>query len=312
MSRERLVFDPKREEGFLRGLRQEVRESVLRREVGTAAYEAEFLPAYTREYKLVGERVFDAESGLFVADLTARGKRPEEVEAMERIEEGLRQRKTVVNFSPKIDVYGYDQNCVDFWRVEGEDIRWARIVVKNGFSELKEVWKNLGGQGEVGNELDLLARPVKTEMRMAEVIQMLDLMAWTSRHSKEEIDRVVERMSAIFFREFGLERMMEPEIIFRLWSAVTAELDRAENQWSVLTRGLGIRNYLYGEMRQVIRPSGGCAGLNMVGEFRGGQGYYVINSVSGLRVMKGVIPEGYRYCQKCGVWYRGEKCPFCG
>ena len=310
MMGERLVFDSERERNFLRGLPPEVREPVLIREVRTAAYEAEFLPTYSRDYKLVNGRVFDTESRLLVADLVARGGRPEEIEAIKSIEEGLRLGKMMINFSPRNAFYDYKQDCVDFWRVEGEEVRWKRIVVKNNFEELREVWKNLGGQGEIENEFDLLARPVISEKKIGEVLQMLDLTERISRVGKERIDRVVERLNGVFIREFGLEKMTQPEMIFRFWSAVTAELDNREDR-SLAFGGLEVRRYLYGNMRQAVRPSGGCSGFNLIGEF-GSQGYYVVKK--GGAMAEVVNRNGQRYCSVCGVKLaEGETvCHVCG
>jgi hypothetical protein len=62
----------------------------------------------------------------------------------------------VVNFSPKNEKYDYPQNCVDFWRRDGDKIIWLRFVTTDGLDDFRKVWKELGGEGEVENEFELL------------------------------------------------------------------------------------------------------------------------------------------------------------
>lgn len=302
-------FDPVREEVFLRGLMPGLRQRVLEREIKTAAYEA-FLVDFRRDYQWRDGRIYDEESGLYISDLTRKGDRPEEIMAMEAIERGLEKGKMVVNFSSKNEKYDYPQNCVDFWRKDGEKIIWLRFVTKNEYDGLVEVWRGLGGEGDISSEEDLLACPVETDERIADVFARLDFAGSESGVEKEEIDAVVLRLMAEFRREFGEERLLDSEMIFRLFSSVMAETKKGGSRGAVL-HDMPIDRYLYGQMMMVKSKTGGCAGFNMIGEFASGRGYFVVKSSEGVKVMKGAVPEDYTFCKKCGVWYPGEKCPFC-
>jgi len=302
-------FDPVREEVFLRGLMPVLRSRVLEREIKTAAYEA-YLVDFRRDYQWRSGRIYDEESGLYISDLTRKGDRPEETRAMEAIEKGLERGKMVVNFSPKNEKYDYPQSCVDFWRRDGEKIVWLRFVTKNEYASLVEVWKGLGGEGEVADEFDLLANPVETDEKIADVFARLDFVSSESGIGKEEIDVIVSKLASRFRQQFGEERLLDSEMIFRLFSAVMAEAERGKNIGATIL-DMPINRYLYGEMMMMKSKTGGCAGFNTVGQFATGMGYFVVKGAEGMKVMRGEIPEGYTFCKKCGVWYSGEKCPFC-
>jgi hypothetical protein len=304
-------YDPVLEAGFLVGLEPGVRGRVLEREVKTAVYEA-FLTSFRRDYQWRDGRIYDGESGLYISDLTSKGGRPEEMTAIKTIESGLEKGRMVVNFSPQNAFYDYPQNCVDFWRRDEEEIVWTRFVVQNRFKELALVWKDLGGEGEVTDEFELLAQPVETDEKLAEVLMRLELASENRVTSKMKIDGVVEGLAEEFRREFGDNLEKDPEKIFRLFSAAMVETRRNKgNDDGRVSVEIPADWYLYGQMVMVRTATGGCAGFNMVGQFGPGRGYFTVSGGEGVKVMKGLIPEGYTFCNKCGVWYSGGKCPFC-
>jgi len=308
-TREREGFDPIKEAAFLGRLAPEVRERVLESEIRTAAYEA-FLVDFRRNYQWKNGRIYDEESGLYISDLTKNSGRPEEIKAMGAIESGLEAGKMVVNFSPKNEKYDYPQNCVDFWRRDGEKIIWLRFVTKNGYEDFLKVWKDLGGEGDISDKFELLAKPVETEEKLADVFTRLDFAKKSEEIGREDIDMITACMVSKFRREFGDKMILDPNKIFRLLSAVMAEIKRGR-RGGVALADMPVDRYLYGQMVMAVVKTGGCASFNTVGQFGPGQGYFVVKSGEGMTVMKGNIPEGYVFCKKCGVWYSGEKCPFC-
>ncbi|MFA5828614.1 MAG: hypothetical protein WC841_04650 [Candidatus Shapirobacteria bacterium] len=300
-------FDPYAEARFLAGLPLGVRKAVLESEIKTAAYEA-YLVEFRRDYQWREGRIYDAESELYISDLIRSGNRPEEEAAMAAIEVGLEKGKMVVNFSPKNEKYDYPQNCVDFWRRYGDKIIWLRFVTTDEIEDFKRVWGELGGKGEVADKFEMLARPVETDEKLVDVFERLEVAKESGEVTREKICETVARLVSEFRSEFGEERLFHSETIFRLFSAVMAEIERGN---MITLADIPIDRYLYGEMMKVQVKTGGCAGFNTIGQFAQGQGYFVVSGGEGVRVMKGIVPEGYKFCSRCGVWHSGQKCPFC-
>ena len=68
---------------------------------------------------------------------------------------------------------------------------------------------------------------------------------------------------------------------------------------------------MYGVLTETkVEKSFGCSVTTTVGAFGEKIGYYILENG---KVIHGTIPEGegYKECQECHCWYKGEKCPFC-
>lgn len=315
IQQEYLGFNPQLEVNYLDSLDQniEIRKKVLESEVATAVQEA-FLNKFERKYSFVDGKIFDDETQRNIEESVWKCGRNPEIEAITKIQEGLDiGRKMVVHFSPANPEYDYPSNCVDFWWKNVDEVRWLRVVVENDFLDLKNVYENLGGEKEIENVMDLLAQPVGVDkINMGEILEMLDLVAEINKITDVKIRESVQTLMHGFAEKFGEEITTNSNVIFRLFSAAIAEAKRInededdyfedddEQMWQ----------YLNATMQMRSMQTGGCASMNSVADF-GGQSRYILMSGGNMEIIKGEIPEGFKLCEHCGLYYSGDKCPIC-
>ena len=306
-------FNPVVEADYLDTLGDiEIRKKVLESEVATAVQEA-FLNKFERSYNFVDGKIFDDEAKRNIEELVLRCGRTPEIEAMIKIQEGLDMgRKMMVHFSAANLEYDYPSNCVDFWWRTEHEVKWLRVVVKNDFIDLKNVYENLGGKNKPEDVMELLAQPVGVDgLNIGEVLEMLDLTAEINSITDVKIRESVQVLMRGFTEKFGEEIVNNPNVIFRLFSAAIAEakrineveidnqIDDEDNMWL----------YLNASLQMSLMQTGGCASFNSVADF-GVSRYIVINN-GAMEIVKGEAPEGYKLCEHCGLYYSGDKCPIC-
>lgn len=296
-------FSAEKEQVFLNRLPDEVKRVNLEWELKTQLAEDFGWLEFTSKYKFDQTgKIFDLKSGQGLVELTARGEIIEEIEAMKKIEIGLSQKSELVwvHFSPKNEKLGYGQNCVDFWRLNGDEVVWNRMVVKNDFEEMKKIRALFDGDSEIKNEMELLKSPVSVDLKLAEIFNLFELSESRNFEDFDYINRVVDKYLDEFDKDFGDELVNKSDLIFRLYSACFKKIRFGE---------INLEDYMYGIMREVrVEKSFGCFATTTVGSFGEKIGYYVLPSGE---VKKGAIPEGFKECKQCGCWYGGEKCPFC-
>lgn len=314
MTKEVVGFSPEKEKKFLERLNEGDRRRNLSQELKTQLEEDFGMVEFTLEYCFDDEgKLFDARSGQRAVELTARGGRDEETESIRKIERGLRENPeaTWIGFSPKNEKYNYPSNCVDFWRVvDNERVVWNRIVVKEGFEDMNRVRTFLSKEPKVKDNFEILASPIKTSgLKLTELFDLFRLNDVRNSCSLELIERVVKEYTDEFEKDFGKKLTKDPDLIFRLYSACYKAITKGYlhdgDGW--LSRS-DLRNYMFGEMQRVSQvDSFGCGVTTMVGEFGGKIGYYIVDG----QVKYGEVPDDYKECKKCGLFYKGEKCPFC-
>lgn len=314
MTKEVVGFSPEKEKKFLERLNEGDRRRNLSQELKTQLEEDFGMVEFTLEYRFDDEgKLFDARSGQRAVELTARGGRDEETESIRKIERGLRENPeaTWIGFSPKNEKYNYPSNCVDFWRVvDNERVVWNRIVVKEGFEDMNRVRTFLSKEPKVKDNFEILASPIKTSgLKLTELFDLFRLNDVRNSCSLELIERVVKEYTDEFENNFGKNLTKDSDLIFRLYSACYRAISNGyvSEGSEILNRG-DLKNYMYGEMQRVTQEeSFGCAVTTMIGEFGGKIGYYIVDG----QVKYGEVPDDYKECKKCGLFYKGEKCPFC-
>ncbi|MDD2483277.1 MAG: hypothetical protein PHE32_01060 [Candidatus Shapirobacteria bacterium] len=313
MNQERIKqvgFSAEKEEIFLRRLDNRNRRVNLEQELKTQLAEDFGLVEFTLKYKINSDgKIVDIISGQEIVELTSRGGIKEETESIGKIEEGLKNNpeKTFIHFSPKNENLGYPNNCVDFWRVVDDEVVWNRMVVKNNFEEMNKTRQVLSGEEKVENEMEILKSPIGVELKLAEVFDFFRLSEEKNITDLNKIEAVVEKYLEQFENEFGEKLTEDQELIFRLYS-ICHEASKRESEQRIMKRS-ELEIYMYGIMKEIkVEKSSGCAATTTVGSFGEKIGYYVL---SNGEVKKGVVPEGFKECKKCGCWYQGEKCPFC-
>jgi hypothetical protein len=296
-------FSPEKEEKFLKRLPDEIRRVNLDQELRTQLAEDFGLVEFTLKYRFNEKgKIVDLKSGSEIAELTSRGGIEEEIEAINKIENGLRTTpdQTWVHFSPKNEELSYPENCVDFWRVINGTVIWNRIVVKNDFSELNKTRKFLSGEDEAKDEMELLKSPIAVDLKLANIFDFFRLAESKNITNLKEIEEVVDDYLDEFNDNFGSKLTKDSGLIFALYSACYRKIELGN---------INLRDYMYGVRKNITEEkSFGCAVSTRVGEFGEKIGYFV---TEGGKVSYGTIPEGFKECKKCGCWYTGDKCPFC-
>lgn len=303
-------FSAEKEEVFLRRLDNRNKRVNLEQELKTQLAEDFGLVEFTLKYKFNKEgKIIDLLSGQEIVELTSRGEVEEETESISQIEEGLKNnpKKTWIHFSPKNEELGYPSNCVDFWRVVDEKVVWNRIVVKNDFEEMNRTRQFLSGKEKVKDEMEILKSPIEVDLRLEEIFDFFRLSEEKNITDLNKIEAVVKKYLDQFENEFGEKLNEDQKLIFRLYS-ICYEASKREKEQRTIRRS-EMEVYMYGAMVEMkVEKSFGCAATTIVGSFGEKIGYYIL---SNGEVKKGVIPEGFKECKKCGCWYAGEKCPFC-
>ena len=315
MEKEPVGFSPEKEKEFLERLDKLGRRENLAQELKTQLEEDFGFVQFTLEYRFDDNgRLYDPVSGQRTVELTARGGRDEETESIKKIEQGLREdpNSTWIGFSPRNEKYYYPSDCVDFWRVVDDGrVVWNRIVVKENFEDMNQIRSFLSGEPKVKDNFEILASPIKTSgLELTELFSLFRLNDIKNSCSLDLIERVVKDYTDEFENSFGKKLTENSNLIFRLYSACHEALSKQSIKESgpALSRD-ELRNYMYGEMLRVNEvESFGCAFSTAVGEFGSKIGYYITENG---QVKFGEIPDDYKECQKCGCWYKGEKCPFC-
>jgi hypothetical protein len=239
-------------------------------------------------------------------ELTDRGGIDEETKSIKTIEEGLQKNpeKTWIHFSPKNEVLGYPENCVDFWRMVEGEVVWSRMVVKNDFKEMNEVRRFLGEE-MMNNEMEMLGSPIEVDLKLSEIFDLFRLKERKNEIFLSEIEEVVENYLKEFEYDFGDRLTVNSNLIFRLYSICFNVLKSRSNGGFEIYE---LEDYMYGEMMGVREEeSFGCATTTTVGTFGEKLGYYVVEG----KVSFGRIPDNFRECKKCGCWHSGDYCPFC-
>jgi len=304
MKEKTIGFNPEIEKEFLKRLPDKIRRVNLDQELKTQLAEDFGLVEFTLKYKFSeAGKIVDLMSGLELVELTSRGGVKEETESIGKIEKGLRNNpeQTWIHFSPKNEKLGYPENCVDFWRMTGEEIVWNRMVVKNDFDSMNDLRNFLSGEEKVKDEIEILSRPIAVDkLKLTEIFDFFRLKESENMTDFKEIEEVVNDYLNDFNNDFSNRLTNDSNLIFRLYSACYKKIKFGE---------VILNDYMYGIMREVgMEKSFGCTATTMVGAFGEKIGYYIL---SNGEVKKGVIPEGFKECKQCGCWYSGEKCPFC-
>lgn len=314
MNKEKIIgFDPKLEEEFLKRLPSEIRKINLEQELKTQLAEDFGLVKFTLKYKFdENGKIVDLLSGQEIVELTSRGGIDEETESIRKIEEGLRNnsKQTWISFSPKNEKLGYDQNCVDFWRVVEDKVVWNRLNIKNNFEEMNKTRSFLSGEEKVKNEMEILQSPIATEgLKLAELFDYFRLSEEKNNIDFSYIEKIVERYIKEFGKDFDSDLTEKSEVIFRLYSACFNALkNKGSNNEIIISRD-SLESYMYGIMTGVkIEQSFGCSVTTTVGSFGEKIGYFISGNGE---VKYGKIPDNFKECKKCGCWYFGDKCPFC-
>jgi hypothetical protein len=253
----------------------------------------------------------DKLSGQGVVEMTARGGVDEETESIGKIERGLvnNPESIWIHFSPSNESLGYPDNCVDFWRrTSSNEITWNRIIVREDFEEMKRIRSFLSGGEESISQNDLVRSPIESGLKLSELFDLFSLNERNNNCNLELIESVVGRYTDEFNINFGEDLTSNPDIVFRLYSACYKAIEKGRINSNILSQ-YQLELYMFGEMNRVVSvESGGCSVATTIGEFGEKIGYYVGSSG---RVKFGEIPNGYKKCEECGCWYKGEKCPFC-
>lgn len=295
-------FSPKKEENFLKRLPNEIRRVNLDQELKTQLAEDFCLVEFTLKYVFdKDENIVDIKSREKVMDVMIRGGVDEETESFRKIEQGLKEypEKTWIHFSPKNGKLGYPENCVDFWRIEGGEIIWNRMVVKNDFEEMNEIRKFMSGEEKVQNELEILKSPIGVELKIVEIFDLFRLKESGNITDFREIEEVVGDYLNDFSGDFGDDLTGDSNLIFRLYSACYKKIKFGN---------ISLRDYMYGQrLGERIENSFGCAAATTIGTFGERIGYFIVDG----KVSYGEIPSGFKECKQCGCWYKGDKCPFC-
>ncbi len=278
-------FNPELERQFLAGVLNP--DLVLRRELETQLGEDVGLIQFHRDYDWDSQdRLVDRESGWVMAEMLV----GEEGRWMEQIETILRRGENVVHLRPIREEGQVD--CLDFWYRTDRKIKWVRVVVE-----------------DLGEDVALW--PMETKMNLAQTLNLFELSRSRTDLTMDQIKQVTEEMLVRFLAEYGDRLYEDTELISRLYAAITAEADRLTGV-GVVPRNWKAdldnrtRRYMRDRMVMAERQSFGCAGSTMVGTFRiemqGGQ----------MKIIKGALPEGnWKLCDKCGLYYQGDKCPIC-
>jgi len=302
MKEKKIGFNPEIEKQFLKRLPDKIRRVNLDQELKTQLAEDFGLVEFTLKYKFSeAGKIVDLMSGLELVELTSRGGVKEETESIGKIEKGLRNNpeQTWIHFSPKNEKLGYPENCVDFWRVVGEEIVWNRMVVKNDFSLMNDLRNFLSGEEKVNNEMEILSRPIGVELKIVEIFDLFRLKESVNVTDFREIEEVVSDYLNDFSDYFGDRLTGDSKLIFRLYSACYKKIKFGD---------VILKDYMYGAMIEVrMEESFGCAAATTVGAFGEKIGYFIVDE----KVSYGEIPSGFKECKQCGCWYSGEKCPFC-
>ena len=307
-------FSSEKERVFLGRLDPENRKGTLELELTTQLTEDLGLVKFSRQFGLKEGKIVDLVSGGSVVELTERGGVEEETESIRKIEEGLKKNKkeSWIHFSPRNEILGYPENCVDFWRWVDNRVIWNRIVVKDGLERMKEVRKNLGDDKEVRDEMDILRLPIAVDLKLKEMFSFFTLAEKKCDYDYEVINGVVKKYLSKFTDEFGRNLTEDSELILRLYSLCSDRLRGGEFDFSeVVSRNdyRDLERYMYGIMNGLkTEKSFGCSGSTQVATFGEGYGYYIVDG----HVSFGKVPEGFRFCKKCGCYYEGDKCPLCG
>ena len=318
MSKERykkVGFDENLEADFLAGLDNfEMRKKVLEREVATAVNEV-FLQKFENGYDFVDGKIVDQETKRPIKNLVINCGREPEIEAMTKIHEELnKQKDLVVHFSPKNEEYDYPMDCVDFWWKKDKEVKWMRVVINNDFESVKKVYESIGGEKKQ-TVMEMLASPIGIDdFKIGEVLAMLDTAQEINKITDKKIRESVRILMDGFVEKFDEEIVENPQVIFRLFSAAIAEAKKI-NESEITYRENKIEQmweYLNAEMQVRTMTTSGCASVNNVGEFQSGVAMYLMSDGNGgFTLVKGEIPEGYKLCSHCQLYYKGDKCPIC-
>lgn len=305
-------FSSLNEKNYLDRISPNFKRQSLEQELKTQLAEDFGLIEFTLKYKIQNGKIIDLISGgQELVELTSRRGVDEEVISIKKIENDLinNPEKTCIYFSPKNEKLGYPQNCVDFWRVVDDEVVWNRMVVKNSFEEMNRVRTFLSGEKEVNNEMEILKSPIAVDLKLVEIFNFFQLNESKNIYSFDYIERVVIKYLSEFEDGFGEKLTNSDDLIFRLYSACWKALKVIEKDEELIVDRGELKSYMYGTMNKVsVERSSGCAATTTIGSFGEKVGWYVLPSGE---VVKGEIPDGYRYCEHCGCWYLGEKCPFC-
>ncbi len=310
----KIGFDQNLEESFLSGLDNfEIRKKVLESEIATAIHET-FLHKFENGYFFEDGKIIDKTTKSPLENMILNCGRLPETEAFLKIQNELdKNTELVVHFSPKNEEYDYPMDCVDFWWKNAVEVRWMRVVVNNNFDNLNSIYKDITGS-KVGSVMEMLSKPVGlNNMKIGEVLLMLDTMEEINSITSDEIRESVKVLMEGFLEKFDKEIVENPEVIFRLFSAAMAEAKKInkykERSLRVDLDREEMMMYLNAEMETKTMSTFGCASSNNVGEFNK---YIIIRNNDGsFKISRGEAPEGYKYCEHCGMYYDGEKCPVC-
>ena len=275
----RAGFSPEKEAKFLGRLDRSRRRANLEQELKTQLAEDFGLIEFSLKFDLDERgKIVDRLSGEEIVELTARGGVEEETESVKQIEAGLKEfpESIWVHFSPKNEKLAYPSDCVDFWRYDGGEIIWNRVVVRNNLEEMNRIRNWLIGENKKMTEWEILAAPVKVEgLNLGEIFDLLTMSKIRNEVTKNQIDRTVERYIQEFGNEFGGDLTVDKDLIFRLYSICYRAL---ADETVVIGRG-EIENYMYGSLMGVkTELSFGCGARTVVGSFGEKFGYYVLAS----------------------------------
>lgn len=315
-----LTFDPALEQEYLERLSFGKKDKLgeLEREISTALQE-ECLVKFSQTYFLAKGRLVDVKTGLSLVDLTAKGGMESESLAMRKVEGELLKEdpKLIVQISPKDDEVSYPDNMVSFWLKDKKGtVHWLRFKIKGDWGEMKALYWKLGGQARLESQAGLRAEPVMTELKLGDVLLMLNLEEAVGVVKNEEIETIVVRA----VKELGGGELSSEEIL-RVYLAAKREVGRLtkiRQRFAVRRAEVDLSQFMIeapwelyrkGKIELSRQQGGGCGSVSLGGEFatRG----WILEDKGGKIVAHFGSTEGLKFCAKCNCWYSGSKCPFC-
>lgn len=321
--RNSIDFDPHKEANFLAELSIEVdRLDVLRREVSTAITERLVLQG-SRKFRLVDGKITDLESGKQIGDIVVNGGNQAEIGAFNTIESMVTDSESgemMVHFSPANKILGYSLNVVDVWyKREGDEVTLLRFFVDEDFSQMKATYRTLGGES-VESKTEMLAKPIKVDdLNLGQILSLLNLKLPKTNLNQSDVEEKVKYLLNYFLTVYRQEQMTsDPELIQRFFLAAWDNVAKSDNGVSDDLRSSqaidGMTLWMYALAPMVVRQTkvmSGCSGLGLKAEFMGtGKGWIIVAGDTGLRFVLGET-TGLKFCERCGCWHSGSKCPLC-
>ncbi len=315
--KEILFFDPEKEVEYLKRIDDDKKYIALELELKTAMQELFCIQGGALERVLENGRIKDEKTNVFIDKFMT--SNPLDKEAFDKIQKGLNEgNKVVAHFSPINMELGYTMNIVDFWlnSKQNENIKYVRLFVNDDFERLKLIYETFGGKEKIESANDLLTNPLATnDFKMAEIMVNLTQTDKKIETNKNRIDDVVEQIMENFYDNFEKKMFSKKDLINRIFSACYdvvlkgKSLDEVEVN-DYLGRNFG--DFMFGQILEMKTRKGGgaCPGIVATAEF--GSSKTMVTYENGSLVYKTIeSADGLKFCEGCGYYYSGDKCPIC-